>query len=406
MADKADLKKNLDKISYVVGAIIAVVLIAFPFFLGGKVKDLTARVEDSTQQLNANKEKVQEQQVDGVDFETSRLDDLWTATGDSVKPRWNGHLKPGVLRVFNDEPPPEASHSSPCLTSAELIRDAESRTTYLQVSGTMSPDNKNVVIDKVILERRVSEGTWAEVKDFAEAGDFTYDDKGVQAGMKYEYRCTSVVTPSVVNEKTAILGAEDKSKTSNELLMDEAVPYDVALQIQGFGDLNKDPVERFYGSIKYWDYAAEKEVRLRQSTATTGWTKNFQFGEKIDEEGNKLLFLVRRITPETQSVNLLYQGNNRRETFKRVKGSKLRPTAGWEAVTHDCSPPAPVDPGAAGVAVPEGSGEKGTGAAVASPKTKPGPPKETPKAAGSSGTAGAKKKPTESGRRKRRGFGD
>ena len=303
MADSTQMKKNIDKVSYGVAGGLSVILLALPFLLGGAVKESTAKVEKRTDELKDRKSKESVGlEVGELKFSQNELADLWLVSGDSAQPVWRTQRRPAVVRIYSTEPPKEGVHGAPCLTSVELVRNPESRKPLLRVTGEIG-EIAYTEVDKVVLERKVGEeGEWAEVPGFAEAGNFSYDDKDVGHGKSYTYRCTSFARAVATNGETSNLKPEDVEKVSNELSTASAIPFDLAMRITNFGDLSQDLTPRYRGIMQIWDYAEGKKKPYREAVASKGWERGFEFGANLDD--GKPRYKVRRIVPEDSVVTI------------------------------------------------------------------------------------------------------
>jgi hypothetical protein len=337
MADGTQMKTNIDKVSYGVGGALAVILLALPFLLGGTVKESTAGVEKRTERLEEKKKESTDLEVGELKFSQNDLSDLWLVSGDDAKPIWRTQRRPALVRIYGMKEVPNAVHVAPCVTSIELVRDPDTRTPVLRVTAETGSESAHIVVDKVVLERKVGEdGEWAEVPGFSEAGSFTYDDKNVEAGQSYAYRCTSFAKPVETDGEASKLEPDDVEKVSNELSTDAAIPHDLAMRITNFGDLNRDPIPRYRGIMQVWDYAEAKKKAFRQAVASKGWERGFEFGDKLDD--GKLRYRVRRVVPEEKMVTIDDRLTGESEKFTQKGTRALRPTEGWDIVTHDCTP--------------------------------------------------------------------
>ena len=392
MADSTQMKKNIDKVSYGVAGGLSVILLALPFLLGGAVKESTAKVEKRTDELKDRKSKESVGlEVGELKFSQNELADLWLVSGDSAQPVWRTQRRPAVVRIYSTEPPKEGVHGAPCLTSVELVRNPESRKPLLRVTGEIG-EIAYTEVDKVVLERKVGEeGEWAEVPGFAEAGNFSYDDKDVGHGKSYTYRCTSFARAVATNGETSNLKPEDVEKVSNELSTASAIPFDLAMRITNFGDLSQDLTPRYRGIMQVWDYAEGKKKPYREAVASKGWERGFEFGANLDD--GKPRYKVRRIVPEDSVVTIDDRLTGTNEKFTQKGTRALRPIDSWDIVTHDCTP------------APAGDGTADAGATTADPKKTAAATKSPVKSPGTAKGSGAKgagtKKTGRSGRRGR-----
>jgi len=390
------LKKNIDKVSYGVAGVLALVLLALPFLLGGSVKKLTEGVNAKTDDLDAKKKKAQNQQVPGVGFTSADLESLWNIRGDDSRPTWFTAPRPAVVRRFSEKPAKDAVHGAPCIVSIELVRDVSLRRPTLRVTGKMSSANAWVDIDSVALSRRVGAGEFEEVPGFAEAGDFVYEDRDVQAGEVYAYRVISHAVPQVVDDKTAILPAGDEVKTSNELATPAPLPHDLAIQISAFSNPSVDVVQWFSGTVYYWNYQTGKKERApRPAPGVPGMGRDYEFGEAV-EGGAR--YRVLRVRPEDEEVQVEDRLLRSKEPFKRDKTQGQRETEGWSPVTQDCEPASTGAAAATPAVEPGGAASGGARAGAASPTVDGGAPLPPPPDGGA--TSGAAR------RRGGRGFGD
>jgi hypothetical protein len=353
MADTTALKKNVDKIAYAVGAVLAIAILSLPFLLGAGVKRSTAKVIDRTEELRDVKRKVGKVIPDPIAFKAAEIDELWNVSRDDKAPAWYTEIKPAVLRVYSEAPDVQVVHNPPGIVSIELVRDGEKRRPYLRVTGKVSSKNEYMKIDRVVLERKVDQGDWEAVPGFAEAGDFTYEDRAVEPGKLYAYRVTSYAEPVLgPNGRLAKIEAAARSRTSNELATTEPVPWDLAVQIRAMTDTSKESVLWFQGRIEYWDYRQNKKVlaKLPLQAQSPAWTENTAFGEEIN--GRPPRFLIKRIRPEAEFQEVQIEDRLLRgEPHKfRVSDKLVRKVDSWPAVTFDFEPPPAPETSEAGAA--------------------------------------------------------
>ncbi len=391
MADTAALKKNLEKVSYGTAGVLAVILVAIPFTMTGKVKKSTAEVEERTGLL-ADKKNQRTPSVQGVTFTSSALSKIWVVDPDESTPRWYTQSCPSILRVFSDAPASEVIHEAPCITSIELVREEDTKKPLLRVTGTIGPVEHASIV-RVSLERKEGDGNWERVPGFDEAESFTFDDTNIKEGELYTYRASSEVKPEIHNGKMSVLasGSTAKQASKNELATAEPIPVDIAIQISGFSDPVVDAISAVKGVLYYFDYSEGKSKRIRPPGTSKGWERGFTFGEDID---GKPRYRFDRVTPETKTIRIVDNLTKKKTTYKQDARKGLAKTDTWESVTDDCGAGAAADEDDADTA----AGDTAAGKAGAAKKA--GGAK---KAAGSTETAPKK---SSGGRRKRRGFGE
>ncbi len=333
MADNESLKKNLDKISYVVGGVLALAIIALPFVFGG---GLSAMVDEIRAGLVELGEKVKrddrENPLETVPDWEGDLVALWEMPSPGEPSNWSTGPAPLVVNTYDESPPPDAVHGQGCITSIECLRDVDEHSVYLKVSGQLSPENSLVEITSIKLERSEEGADFVPLDGFEETTDFEYEDRDVEPGKKYAYRFTSVakaidLDPETRKRPKAPAAA---SQETDALATDDAIPYDLSLsvgnhKIDALGDVLLTRVR-----IEYFDYAEGGIKKL--TNATKIWKRGDSFGEKINDRER---FTLSRVYED--HVQIVDRGAGNKKIKFPVGGKRQKLSVDtWPAVSNDC----------------------------------------------------------------------
>lgn len=334
MSDNSQLKQKLDVISYVVAGILSLVLLAIPSFVSSSASETEASVKSQLKKLKKKVKDANTTPIEETPQWSSELRAMWTVNSSVEKASWITENKPASLRLWNDVPAPVAVHEPGGVVSIELVRDGETKSSSLRVTGKLSSKNQHVEIEKIILERKAGEEEFKAIEGFEEVNDFVYEDADIQPGKIYSYRFSTVAVPGQVQEglPAPILAATAASRSSNELATEFAVPMDLVIKVSRYVYVDERIEPKLLGQITYWDYVKGAKVTMKSRTPEEAWGKGDTFGGA--HEG-KSRFGIRRIVPEKESkyhgVTIDDHLTGKRLVFK--KESKALPSIeSWDTV--------------------------------------------------------------------------
>ncbi len=292
--------ENLDKISYGIAGVLALVLLLIPVFSGGEVKRLLGEVTDNRLALE-QKEAVVE--VPPVPRPVETLQKQWRLDAVSALPAWSSHVRPAFIQWVQQPDVEPVSHAAPTISRIEYRRSAEHLQTFLRVIGSFGAINlpdKGQYVDVKLLRREGDEGDFVELRGFdaaaaLEAGKIEYDDgfdslQPIEAGKTYTYRLETTIglRPGAENAK---LDESAPNPQGVELTTASPVPYDVALNVvvaRPFDVTNGKDAE-FFGGIVHADFSDETAVVKLGDNQT--YREGFEFGPEWGERNRKLWIL-------------------------------------------------------------------------------------------------------------------
>ena len=272
MAEDDKWGQSIDKIAYGVAGLLGLVVLAIPFLFAGQIRDgeCSAEVEALKTRVERQPEMVR-QALEKATSEVPLKDLLvkqWTVgAAVSQDPPWVTELQPVLIRQIPQKPLEVPTHEAGKITEVSCDRDPEKKVTFLIVKGMAGEKNEHVVIKKAVLLRKEGEGEFAAVPDFpglSGGGSFEFKDYAVEPGKTYAYELkTTVAKDTKAPAEVKALDPKEADKVSEPLGPTPPVPYDFHAVIVSFeapDPQNPNPVARFFGKLKYWDYKAGKAV--------------------------------------------------------------------------------------------------------------------------------------------------
>jgi hypothetical protein len=345
MADDDRLGQNIDKIAYGIAGLIGLVVLAIPFLFGGQIRDAecSAEVDALKDRIERQPEAVREA-LDKASAEPPLKEILvkqWTVGPSTMEgPAWVTELQPVLIRRIPQKPAEVPTHEAGKVTEVACERDAAKKVPYLVVKGVIGEGSQHVVVRKAALLRKEGEGDFAPVPDFTAAkGPFEFKDYAVEPGKTYAYRIqTTAARDPAAPKEVKPLDPKEAEKASEPLGPTPPVPYDFHAVIVTFeppDPQNPNPVPRFFGKLKYWDYKAGKAVDWKGG-------QSIFFAEKEKFAGDRFEFF-QVLTSELKVVVRDLENQVKMEITQKTSREPREVTC-WAPVV----PAAPAPEGAAG----------------------------------------------------------
>ena len=265
---------------YVGAAVLSVVVIGLPFFLGSSA-ETQGVAEEATIALQ---ELVDDPPLPTRSVLDSRneVEQQWeVGAAQASDPGWVTEIAPAYVRVYSREPPKEPIHGEPALTQLACDRDTEAKKCYIDITGKVEGGKaEHIQITEVQLYRKADDGGFTKIDDATGApgpgGTFTYRDTGVEAGKSYTYKLVSIAekhpeAPRNVKD----LAVADRRKESAEFGPTEPVPFDFSLRLIGIQSDQATGEPFFFARLTYWDYEAGK---LQEDRSSRKFKEKDKFG--------------------------------------------------------------------------------------------------------------------------------
>ncbi|MGE3166400.1 MAG: hypothetical protein AB7O52_15965 [Planctomycetota bacterium] len=259
--------QNIDKISFVVVAVVVLGLSAYAVVFSGG--DNHSEIGKHTETIRA---KQNEQEVRSLgrsipDFKGEIRKDFDLAAAQPF-PEWSFYRRPAQVNSLATVLVRAADHVAPMLSRVEVVRDRESKKAVHRVTGQLG-ESARVKGLKAALESRSEDGDWQHAADIDSPRPGAEFDVVIEApaGLRYSYRVRSEAesaTPLALSPEQAVL----YSVESPPLVM----PPNYSLAAggaqtgrPGTGD-SWEPA-RANLKIRYYDYATGEIKQNLQSLA-------------------------------------------------------------------------------------------------------------------------------------------
>ena len=322
--DTKDLGQHIDKISYGIGGIVGLAILVIPFLEA-------SNIDDSTDTLNSERLNLEQKVKDGelppnqTPWVAQEVERQWSP-GSSPKERveWITERRPGVLVVQAVVERIPSVHEPGSVDSITLERDAEKKTPYLVVKGSLSSENQHVVIDSVKLLRSASGseeqgGKYEEVSDFEYdgSGSFEYRDYKVEEDKTYAYKFVSMakLDPSASKNIDAPTSPEQETSVLGPT---PVIPHDFNFKLGITFPGTAGGAPECTGTFVYWDYEQGEAVTEK---------RRFKEGDKIGDR-----FVIRRIDDQAKMVRIRDTAPRIPKSYDIESRAKLFPVEAWDPI--------------------------------------------------------------------------
>ena len=307
MADQESLSKNIDKISYAAAAVLGVAVLAVPLFSGGglegSVRDLKKKREEVERRIENGSD---ERDPEGGEIDVlTKIEGQWSTTRPGrASVSWVTELMPIRKTIEARIERGSAKHLAGRVEVISFERDPEKTKPFILVTGSMSPENSDIMLRRVTLYRSVGDDDPVPVSGFKADvepnGSFTYADYDIEPGKTYTYSFASFAEST--DPANLILAPEEREARSGPLGPSPAVPYDYKFAVRVYQAHNDPPAVR--ATASWWDYE-KGELGMIKKTKTFVEKETFGPGGRwrIRRVNHKYVQIKDSLTLDTENIS-------------------------------------------------------------------------------------------------------